>query len=102
MHCHAVSVCLCACGGCAYLRQLAVALDLLGATAVARLRYSAGRMGAGLDDLPIVHSVSKHDKDVVSRGGDSEGQEGERGDERRSGTRTVSRRASCAMQATLL
>jgi hypothetical protein len=40
-----------------YLRQLAVALDLLGATAVAGLRYPAGRVGAGLDDLPVHQSA---------------------------------------------
>lgn len=48
--------------GVLYLRQLAVALDLLGATAVAGLRYPAGRMGAGLDDLPVHQSARTADR----------------------------------------
>jgi len=39
-------------------------------------------MGAGLDDLPIVHSVSKQDKDV-SRRGEGGGWNAERERERR-------------------
>ena len=38
----------------------------------------------------------------AERAEDGTRRERERGDKRRSGTRTVSRRASCAMQATLL